>query len=175
VNFSLKFLTTCLTSFILIIPSSKIILANYGDPINPYHSSFEGFIFRQDNRTTYEYVNEHYQENDIVLIYGTPQASVMYANFKPDYRIWSGTTYTLNNKNYATGIPEVNNKNFVDYIINNNNRVWIITSYSVLSKTEMAPRVFHIDKSLIDQLGTFNDRIVYQSNDPSAKVYLIEK
>lgn len=164
-----------LTSLYLIHSSSKIIFANYGDYIPPYHSAFEGFIFRQDQKTTYEYVNKHYKEGDIVLVYGVPQYSVMYAKFIPNFRVWSGKTLTFNNKNYTTGILEINNPNDVQNIIDANNRVWIITSYSIFSRTKMAPGIFHLSNSLIRQLEKFNDKIVYQSKDQSARVYLIEK
>ncbi len=168
------FIMALIIFFPLLNTSLNIPFADYGDPIKPYYSAFEGFIFRQDHKTTYEYVNERYREGDIVLVYAVPQYSVMYANFSVDYRVWSGSTLTFDNRNYATDILEIRESEKVKEIIKNNERVWIITSYSIFSSTDKAPRVYHISGSLLDQLEKFRSDLVYQSSDKSARVYFIE-
>lgn len=155
--------------------SYKITFARYGDSINPYHSPFEGFIYRQDNRSTYLFLNEKYMPGDIVLVYGTPQFYSMYANFKPNFRIWSGSTATVGNKNIYTNIPEINTPEEIDKIIEDNKRIWFITSYSIFSGTSKAPRVFHINQNLIKHLNDLEKKVMYESEDPGSKVFLIEK
>jgi hypothetical protein len=160
---------------LLLIPSLGIVGAGYGDPINPYHSAFEGYIFRQDHKTTYEYVNEHYIEGDIVLLYGVPQYSMLYADFPVDYRVWSGSTMTMKGRNYATNTAEINDSKRIEEIVSSSQRVWLITSISILSGTDQAPRVHHLSRDLLRQLDEYKANIIYVSEDSSARVYLVEK
>lgn len=168
----LPVLILALIAFYAFSSYSTVVDRDYGDPINPNYSSFEGFIFYQDHKTTIQYVNEHYRDGDLIIIYQVPQYWVFYGNRLPDYRVWTGTTYTINGKNIFTGTTELKKLDELKAIIENNERVWIVTSYSILSyKT---PRIFHISRSLINYLDDFKDDIVYISKDTSARVYLVE-
>lgn len=169
--------TAILFSIILIyLPASlKITRAEYGDPINPYYSAFEGFIFRQDNKTTYQYVNKHYKDGDIIMVYGVERYAALYSKYPVNYRVWSSpTTSTLNKINLYSGVKEVSKWWEVRKILNKEKRIWLITTYSIFSETEMAPRISHINQALINLLSNRKDKIVYQGKDPSASVYLIE-
>ncbi|KAF5423986.1 MAG: 4-amino-4-deoxy-L-arabinose transferase [Candidatus Methanocomedens sp.] len=150
---------------------STIINRDYGDQINPNYSVFEGFVFCQDHKTTVKYVNDHYKAGDIIIVYQVPQYWAFYGNRLPDYRVWTGTTYTIDGKNIYTGVEEVRDLDKLEEILENNDRVWIVTSYSA----RRSYRIYHISKQFIRHLNGFENNIVYISNDTSAKVYLIEK
>lgn len=147
-----------------------IVERDYGDPINPNYSLFEGFVFYPDHKTTTEYVNEHYKDRDIIIVYQVPQYWVFYGNRLPDYRVWTGTTYTINGKNVYTGVKEVQDLDKLKEILESNDRVWIVTSYSA----RRSYRIYHISKSFIKYLDNFEKNIVYVSKDTTARVYLIE-
>ena len=162
--------------FFNLYPVAKIISADYGDPINPHYSFFEGWIFRQDHKTTYEYVNKHYQEGDMIIVYGIERFAVFYSTHKINYRVWSSdTTATIDSINLYSGIKEIKTIEQIKGILDTNKRVWVITNYSILSRTEKAPRIFHLSNVIINHLDTYKLDVVYQSKDPSARVYLIKK
>ena len=152
-----------------IITVSKITFAEYGDPIYIYHSFFEGFTFRQDNKTTYEYVNKYYKKDDVVIVYGIPSYAEFYANFKIDYQVWTGSTLTINGNYAYTNTPQIRKLSELKDIIQRSNRIWIITSYAILYEP---PRVCQINEEMVFFLNKFDP--VYVSKDRTARVYLIQ-
>ena len=119
-------------------------------------------------------MNDNYLDGDIVFIMGNERYSYFYFDHIINYRIWSGSTLKRDNKNIFTGIEEISNIEEIDDIISLKERVWIITSYSIYSGYEKAPRIFHINYKLRVWLRNQEKYLVYTSEDDSARVYLIK-
>jgi len=167
---SIYILTMFIVFSVSVIPASNITFAEYNDPIYEYHSFFEGFTFRQDNKTTYEYVNKYYKKDDVVIVYGIPSYAEFYANFKIDYQVWTGTTLTINGNYAYTNTPQIRKLSELKDIIQRSNRIWIITSYAILYEP---PRVCQInDEEMVFFLNKFDP--LYVSKDRTARVYLIQ-
>lgn len=163
---------------IIVLPFSYSLIAintTYGDSIHPYYSVFEGFIFRQDHKTTYEYVNEHYKKGDVIVVIGVEKYGILYSDHKIDYRAWSSSnTLTIDTIGLYSTIPEIQKPKELRSIIDNNSRVWIVTNYSIFSNTSEAPRVNHISNGFKKILAEYENSIQYTSSDDSARVYLIK-
>ena len=164
-------------SLILILSTSlietyDIISADYGDPINPYHSFFEGFVYRQDHKTTYEFLNTDYKDNDdLIIVFGNPKFSPMYIrnDLNVDYYVWTGNKATINNKDiYLKNVTLIDNFEEYQNIVGKKN-VWIITTYSIGD----FDRVNHINNKFKKYIQSFEP--IYQSRDSYARVYYIKK
>jgi len=161
-----------LTMVTLSAETSNILLANYGDQINPYHSPFEGFNYRQDNKTTYEFLNKNYKNNgDLIIVFGNPKFSAFYLreDLNVDYFVWTGNTKTVNNgmNVYLSNCKLIDNMEEYEKVIKNHN-VWIVTTYSIGNLY----RIYHINSTFKNYIKKLNP--VYQSNDPYARVYYVQ-
>jgi len=121
-------------TFYSFISYSTIVDRNYGDSINPNYSTFEGFVFYPDHKTTAEFVNTYFEAGDTIIVYQDPSYWVFYGNQLPDYKVWTGTSYTIDGRDVYTNITEIRNLDNlrIEFIISLNQ---LLTISMVLRKT----------------------------------------
>lgn len=143
---------------------------DYGTLINPNFAPFDGFTFAHDNKTTIEYVNKRYRPGDQIIVLGSPNFWVAYSKHRPDKRVWTGSSITLNKKNVFVGTPETGDLGVLDKSLRGK-RTWVVTSFS----TVWTPRIGHVAPHLVAYIDSYSGQRVYVSKDVTAKVYLIDR
>ena len=154
--------------------NQKIITANYGDLARPYHTYWEGFYVRQDNKTPFEFLKKNLQKGDKIIIFGMPQFADAYLGFSPDARVWSGDTLTIKQKNYATGSTELRTVADLKNFLKKPARYFFVTTFSTASGEKNHPRITHLFPPIKHFLDLFADKIVFEGRDGFSKVYLLD-
>lgn len=172
-------------SIFLLIQSFQIINSWYGDKIYGPYSIFEGFVFRQDNKTPCEYLSQSYQNGDIFITLGTPCYCKYYGDIDSNYYVslsWyskgvvkeDGNFYDL----YEDSKIISNYDDFVDTITKYNEmwkKVYVYSSYSMLTwNSELAPRVWHIWWWFQWFLEINKNKKIYTGKDNITSIYLFE-
>lgn len=154
--------------------SLNIVKAQYGDAMFPYHTFWEGFYIRADYKTPYLYINQYYQEGDQVIIFSVPQYALAYLKHPVNFRVWSSGTKTIESRNVTTDTLEIQTVQQIEKNMLLSKRIWLVTSFSVLSYSKDHPRIFHLGKSILTFLEKYKVYTVYTSPDSFSEVYLIE-
>lgn len=152
------------------IQSVAQVSAGYGDSINEHHSFFEGINYRVDMKTTFEYVAQHAEPNDQIIVMGSPKFAVAYMDGRvPDYYVWTGTQITVDDGyHYVVKSKLIDSLDELETIAAQKN-TWVITTYSISN----LPRVNHISGSIRKWINNKGNNLQYQSTDPYARVYYL--
>lgn len=160
-----------LIATVLLASSIQIPLRDYSDSIVAKYAPFEGVDFYPDNKTPAMMLNSLYREGDIVLFYGDVVGSCPYfIRYEPISTVREKRLpYYLSDENVkrdpGTGIRVITSIEELHSVLESKNRIWVITTYSILSYNEDYPRLYHIRPEKWKLLYDYGFSVVYKSKD----------
>ncbi|WP_135303750.1 ArnT family glycosyltransferase [Haloarcula amylovorans] len=158
---------------ILLLPfvwqSIGVVTTSYGEDVNKHHSPGEVFSYRQDTSSTYEFVNQHAENDETIVVFGNPKFAPAYLDPKKevDYWAWTATNYSIEGEHYYIGDAMIISEySQFQEILENRNQVWIVTTYSISDVGHLNQRF----RSFANEKCA-----VFQSKDPNGKVILYKE
>ncbi|MFC1925766.1 glycosyltransferase family 39 protein [Chloroflexota bacterium] len=163
-------------AIMLFVSSIQIPLRDYGDTIVAKYAPWEGIDFYPDNKTPAMMLNDLYEEGDIVIYYTDVIGSwPYYVSYKPTYKVTKERDdkvegYWLSDgeiieRDACTDTKLITTAAELNSVLESKNRIWAITSYSILSYTEDYPRLFHIGPWTWNALYEHEFIEIYRSKD----------